>query len=313
MRDDRSTSSMDVDEAIASLFPNGTPPCDNPVSRRRFLQLLGASMALAGYGCSRNAPPSEIVPYVEQPPQTEPGRPTFFSTTMPFNGYGRGVLALSREGRPIKIEGNPDHPASLGAADVFMQASILDLYDPDRAKTVTQAGVARPLSDFHSQLSVRLARSNGGHGVRLLTCTITSPTIAAQLSAFQKKYPHARWHIHDPSPTPPQVFDQPVDVIYDVSKAKLIVSLGSDFLFAEPGSLQYARQFSDARRVRKDQTTMSRLYVAESALSITGSMADHRIAVTPDEIVMAANSMVLGIRADATSESKTRLEIRRGQ
>ena len=294
-----------LDEAVAALFPGGAPPGDNPVSRRRFLQLLGASMALAGYGCSRSAPPDEIVPYVTAPAQIEPGRPTFFSTTMPFNGYGRGVLVLSREGRPIKIEGNPDHPASLGAADVFMQASILDLYDPDRAKTVTQAGVARPLSEFHSQLADRLSRSNGGRGVRLLTRTITSPTLVAQLAAFKQKFPHARWHIHDPSPTPPQVFEQPVDVIYDLSRAKIIVSLGSDFLFAEPGSLRYARQFADMRRVRKNQTTMSRLYVAESVLSMTGSMADHRIAASPTDILSSANLMALGIRVDAVSNKKS--------
>ncbi|HEX4123084.1 MAG TPA: TAT-variant-translocated molybdopterin oxidoreductase, partial [Tepidisphaeraceae bacterium] len=161
-------------------FPPGAAEWDDPVSRRNFLKVMGASLALAGVGletgCSRRTPTDEVVPYVRQPEAMDPGMPMFFATTMPFDGYGRGVLALSREGRPIKIEGNPDHPASLGGTDVFMQASILDLYDPDRARTVTQAGLSKPMSEFTAQLTARLRDSNGGRGVRILTRRITSPT-----------------------------------------------------------------------------------------------------------------------------------------
>jgi len=142
---------------LADEFPEGAAVWDDAVSRRGFLRLMGASLALAGLGelagCEKSAPPDEIVPQVEQPEQTLPGRPTYFTSTMPFDGGGRGVLVLSREGRPIKVDGNPDHPATLGGSDVFVQASILDLYDPDRAKTVTQAGIARPLSELQRELT----------------------------------------------------------------------------------------------------------------------------------------------------------------
>ena len=218
---------------------------------------MGASLALAGLGelagCEKPVPPAQIVPQVEQPEQTLPGRPTYFTSTMPFDGGGRGVLVLSREGRPIKVDGNPDHPATLGGSDVFTQASILDLYDPDRAKTVTQAGIARPLSELQRQLTARLAAAPDGRGLRLLTRPVTSPTVAAQLADPLKRYPQAKWHVHDPLARPASPFAEPVDVVYDLSAASVVVSLDADFLFAEPGSLRYARQWSDGRRVRKDR------------------------------------------------------------
>jgi Fe-S-cluster-containing dehydrogenase component len=290
---------------LANEFRPGAAEWDDPVSRRNFLRVMGASLALAGVaevgGCSRQTKEDGVVPYVQQPEQMDPGRPMFFASTMPFDGYGRGVLVLSREGRPIKIEGNPDHPASLGGADVFMQASILDLYDPDRARTVTQAGVSKPISEFTEQLAARLRESGGGKGVRLLTRRIASPTLAAQISEFLKKFPQAKWHVHDPmAPADTtEAFGEPADVVYDLSAAKVIVSLDSDFLFSEPGSLRYARQFSDARRVRKSRPEMNRLYVAESTLTLTGSMADHRLPADGATIAWAAAALSDEVEAGA--------------
>ena len=294
--------------ALTEEFPDGAAVWDDAVSRRNFLRLMGASLALAGLsGCEQKTPPQEIVPYVKAPEQTEPGRPTFFTSTMPFDGYGRGVLALSREGRPIKIEGNPDHPASLGAADVFMQAAILDLYDPDRAKTTTEAGISRPTSEFNASLAARLANSNGGHGIRLLTRSISSPTVTAQLSEFLKTFPQAAWHVHDPMrPAENQsAFQEPVDAVYDLLSATVIASLDCDLLFAEPGSLRYARQFSDGRRVRKNDLAMNRLYVLESTLSLTGSMADHRVPLGSDEIIDAARALATAVGVETFGPAPT--------
>ncbi len=286
---------------LSDEFPDGAAVWDDPVSRRRFLRLMGASLALAGLGemagCEKSAPPDQIVPQVEQPEQTLPGRPTYFTSTMPFDGGGRGVLVLSREGRPIKVDGNPDHPATLGGSDVFVQASILDLYDPDRAKTVTQAGVGRPLSELQRQLAARLAASDG-RGLRLLTRPVTSPTVAAQLAEVTKRYPQAKWHVHDPLAGAATPFVAPVDVVYDLSAVSVVVSLDADFLFAEPGSLRYARQWSDGRRVRRDKPDMSRLYVAEPAMTITGSMADHRLAAMPAAVIDVARSLAAAVGVD---------------
>jgi len=293
--------------AVSAEFPEGAAVWDDAVSRRNFLRLMGASLALAGLaGCGRSAPPAEIVPAVKDSSETQAGRPTYFSSTMPFNGYGRGVLVVSREGRPVKIEGNPDHPASLGATDVFMQASLLDLYDPDRSKSATEAGVSRPLSNLNTEISARLSRLPDGNGLRLLTRNVTSPTVTAQLKQILRRFPRAKWHVHDPVADAAPALAEPVDAVYDLTGASVIVSLDSDFLFAEPGSLRFARQFSDARRVRRDKAQMNRLYVAESTMTMTGSAADHRIPMDPFgivELVWALASEVGVALHDITSDS----------
>jgi MoCo/4Fe-4S cofactor protein with predicted Tat translocation signal len=282
--------------ALSEEFPDGAAVWDDAVSRRHFLRLMGASLALAGLaGCGRSAPPAEIVPAVTDSPETQPGRPVYFTSTMPFNGYGRGVLVVSREGRPIKIEGNTDHPASLGGTDVFMQASLLDLYDPDRSKSATEAGLSRPLSALNAELSTRLARSADGKGLGLLTRAVTSPTVTAQLKQILEKFPKAKWHVHDPVAPATSPFTEPVEVVYDLSHAAVIVSLDCDFLFAEPGSLAYARQFSNARRVRQDNPVSNRLYVAESTMTMTGSMADHRIPLEPVGILELARALATAV------------------
>ena len=146
--------------ALDAEFPAGAfdAPAD-PVSRRRMLQLMGASLLLAGMGgCSDKPPDARIVPYVNRPESVVPGEPLYFATTMPLGGYGRGALVTSREGRPVKVEGNPDHPASLGGSDVFLQASVLDLYDPDRCKTVARAGDPATWGAFWVVARDRLAR-----------------------------------------------------------------------------------------------------------------------------------------------------------
>ncbi len=280
-------------EAVAREFPSfpekWSAADGDPVSRRNLLKVMAASLALLGLnGCFYKKPQGTLVPYPKAPEETVPGRPVFFATTMPLDGYGMGCLALSREGRPIKLEGNPDHPASGGAADVFMQASLLDLYDPDRSRNVRLAGEIAQWSEFYRAVSARLAdKRKDGNGLRLLIGTVTSPTLAAQIQEFLKQFPGSAWHRHDPIGAPDSEtspFDSPVNTIYDLSRADAIISFAGDFLYRGPGSVRYARQFSDARRVREDRKQMNRLYVAESTLTVTGSIADNRLPVRPSQI-----------------------------
>ena len=278
-------------EALHQEFPAAASLWDDGVSRRSFLKVMAASLALAGLnGCFYKKPQGEIVPATRSPEESIPGRPIYFATAMPFDGYARGVLVASNEGRPTKIEGNPDHPASLGATDVFMQASILDLYDPDRARNVLISGRISRWSEFTQTLRDRLEQLRGsGQGLRLLTGVITSPTLAAQIQEFRTQYPQAVWHQYDPVRSPgvdgrSRAFAEPVNTAYDFSKAGVIVSFDCDFLIREPGSVRYARQFSDGRRIRRQQMKMNRLYVAEGTMTVTGSVADHRLCLRPSQI-----------------------------
>jgi MoCo/4Fe-4S cofactor protein with predicted Tat translocation signal len=298
-------------ETIRQEFPVWADRWDDSdgVSRRKLLKIMGASLALMGLnGCFYKRPQGKLVPYPNAPEETVPGRPVFFATAMPFCGFGKGVLALSMEGRPIKIEGNPDHPASLGATDVFMQASVLDLYDPDRSRSVRLAGEISRWGDFQDALSTRLAHAGAdGSGLRILTGTITSPTLVSQLQELLKRYPGAIRHEYEPTRIGAAgPFAEPVDVVYELRSASVIVSLGADFMFRDAGSLRHARHFTDGRRVREDSKKMNRLYVVESTLSLTGSVADHRLALAPSQIEGVARALAqkLGAAAAAVGQNE---------
>src|SRR3954452_16970223 len=259
---------------------------ENPVEgRRNFLKLMGASLALAGLSACTRQPNEMIMPYVRQPEEIIPGRPLFYATAHTLSGVAHGVLVESHEGRPIKIEGNPEHPATLGACDVFSQASVLSLYDPERAQTLMHEGEIRSWGDFLGSLRSLLGaqRANGGAGIRILTETVTSPTIASQFAAIKQLYPQAKWHqwepvgAHSARAGATLAFGQPVNTYYDFSKAKTVVSLDSDFLAQGPASLRYARQFAAGRRVRAHENAeMNRLYVVEPMPTPTGMQADPR-------------------------------------
>ncbi|HEV3458776.1 MAG TPA: TAT-variant-translocated molybdopterin oxidoreductase [Thermoanaerobaculia bacterium] len=265
-------------------------------SRRAFLQLSSASLALAGLTACTRQPIEKIVPYVEQPEQVVPGRPLFFATTLTQGGFGVGVLAESHEGRPTKIEGNTEHPASLGSTDMFAQAAILELYDPARSQSVLHDGGAAMASTFLVAVAqlLRAKQATGGQGVRLLTGAVTSPTFAAQMKAFAALYPNARWHRWEPAgplhsrAAAVRAFGRPVEARYDLSHADVIAAFDSDFLAAGPGSVPYARQFADRRRVREASPElpqkMNRLYAVETTPSPTGSIADHRLPLPPAEL-----------------------------
>ena len=227
-----------------------------------------------------------------------PGIALYYATAMTLGGFATGLIVESHEGRPTKIEGNPDHPFSLGAANVFHQASILELYDPDRTRTVLRAGETSSWEEFLADLVPALAEQSakGGAGLRILTETVTSPTMAAQIGALLKQYPQAQWHQYEPWNR-----DRPrlavTEAHYDFAKARVVVALDSDFLFTHPASLPYARQFSQSRRTATDtddsaHADMSRLYVAEPTPSVTGTMADHRLACGAGEIAGLAQELV---------------------
>jgi len=270
-------------EALHREFPKGASEWLDTVSRRGFLKVLGASLGLAGMtGCVR-LPLEPIVPYVRQPENVIPGRPMYYATAVTLGGYASPVLVESHLGRPTKIEGNDQHPASMGGTDIFTQASILGLYDPDRSQSVISLGDQRSYTAFLSAIRGPLSAQKAlqGAGIRILTPTISSPTLADQLRNFLKVYPQAKWHVYEPVNRDNVLegaklaFGQPVETGYDFSKADVIVSLDADFLYAGfPGNTRYIRDF--AARRNPDNGNMNRLYVIESTPSSTGVKADHR-------------------------------------
>src|SRR6267154_189556 len=269
-------------EALHREFPKGASEWVDSVSRRGFLKVMGASMALAGMtGCVR-LPLEPIVPYVKQPEEVVPGRPMLYATATTLSGYASPVLVESHLGRPTKIEGNDKHPASLGGTDIFAQAHVLGMYDPDRSQSVTSMGDQRSWQSFLTAIRGPLSAQKAlqGAGIRILTPTISSPTLADQLRNFLKIYPQAKWHVYEPVNRDNVLegaklaFGQPVETRYDFDKADVIVSLDADFLYAGfPGNVRYIRDF--AKR-RNPDGKMNRLYVVESTPTPTGAKADHR-------------------------------------
>ena len=284
-------------EALHREFPKGSSEWVDSVSRRGFLKVMGASMALAGMtGCVK-LPPEPIVPYVRQPEDVIPGRPMFYATAMTLGGYASPLLVESHLGRPTKIEGNDQHPASLGGTDIFAQASILGLYDPDRSQSVMELGDQRSWQAFLTAIRGPLSaqKTLQGAGIRILTPTISSPTLADQLRNFLKIYPQAKWHVYEPINRDNVLegaklaFGQPVETRYDFEKADVIVSLDADFLYAGfPGNVRYIRDF--AKR-RNPDGKMNRLYVVESTPTTTGAKADHRLSVQASRIGELAHEL----------------------
>lgn len=289
----------DFQKLLQRLAPQiGWRSCEG-VDRRRFLQLMGAALGMAGLTACTKQPPEYIVPYINQPPELTPGLPLYFTSAMELGGEAYGLVVTSREGRPIKIDGNPRHPGSLGATDVFGQAELLRLYDPDRAQTVLQFGKVSTWDDFYLTLVTELRgkRAAKGAGVRLLTPGVSSPTQARLIGEFLKAYPAAAWHrwepvSHDNARVGARLaLGADLQPIYDFTKAETILSLDSDFLAWEPGHLNYALKFIDGRRVREGRTAMNRLYVAEPSPTITGAKADHHLAIKPSQLETLARAL----------------------
>ncbi len=291
-------------ERLYHEFPSEIEAITDPVQRRTFLKLMGASMALAGVSACTRQPVEKIVPYVRQPEELIPGKPMYFATAMTVGGVATGLLVESHEGRPTKIEGNALHPGSLGAADVFAQAAILGLYDPDRATTLTHLGEIRPWSSFLGAIRAALTAQQplGGAGLRILTESVSSPTLAAQIRDVLSHYPQAKWHQWDPASGNNAragsmlAFGAYIDQRFALERADVILALDSDFLALGRGSVRYARDFASRRRP-EDAARMNRLYAIESMPTSTGSRADHRLALRPGHVlgVSAAIAARVGV------------------
>jgi len=303
-------------ELLHREFPRQAPSeWDDSVDRRDFLKLMAASLAFAGLsGCGRT-PEQYVVPYVKQPDGMTLGKPQFYATVMPFGADAIGLLVESHEGRPTKIEGNPDHPSSLGATNVFAQASVLNLYDPDRAQTVTKFGEIQTWSTFVESAQAIAAEMKGasGEGFRILTGIVTSPTLAAQIQSLLTIFPKAKWHQWEPAvgdgtrEGAKLAFGSYLNTVYRPEKAEVILSLDSDFLGSGPGHIRYAREFS--RRRNLDQYAladrlggeMNRLYVVEPTPTVTGATADHRLPLRASEVELFARALAakLGLGGSA--------------
>ena len=280
-------------------FPRQASEWDEAVDRRDFLKLMGASLALAGLaGCGR-PDIDHIVPYVRQPDGMVLGKPNFYATVMPFGADAVGVLVESHEGRPTKIEGNPDHPSSLGASSALVQASILNLYDPDRSQMVQYTGEIRAWSAFldAAQALATNVKATNGAGFRILSGTVTSPTLIAQIRGLLAQYPEAKWYQWEPARADgvregaKLAFGRNVNTVYEVEKANVIVSLDADFLASGPGHIAYAKQFARRRKLNGPNDTMNRLYVVEPTPSVTGSSADHRLPLRSSDVELFARAL----------------------
>jgi MoCo/4Fe-4S cofactor protein with predicted Tat translocation signal len=298
------------EEMLHREFPDQAAEWTDPVTRRQFITLLGASLALAGFsGCSvQPAPQEKIVPYVRQPEIMLPGKPLSFATSMPLGGLATGLMVTSHEGRPTKVEGNKNHPASLGATDTFAQASVLGLYDPDRSQMITQFGRPRSWNEALAALRKQLnaLRDRGGAELRVLTGNVSSPSLAAQLvgdepGSLLREFPQAKWIQYEPAYSESAMqgarlaFGRPVQTIYHFDKADVVLSLDADFLSCGAGHLRYVHDFMAKRRawnLQKDTPpAMNRLYVVEAMPSTTGSVADHRLPMKAAEVERFARAV----------------------
>ncbi|WP_157605013.1 TAT-variant-translocated molybdopterin oxidoreductase [Schlesneria paludicola] len=275
-------------------FPRQASEWPDSASRRSFLKLMAGSLGLAGVGISgcMRQPEEKIVPYVRQPEDFVPGKPLFYATSHLRSGYATGLLVKSHLGRPIKIEGHPEHPASLGATDTFAQASILSLYDPDRSQNTLHAGRISTWGEFLTDLTARMGaiRTERGRGFAILTETVTSPSLGQQLTSLRSNYPEATWHQYEPvtrdnARKGAQIaFGEFVETIYHIDQADVILTLDADFLADMPGSVRYVRDFINRRKQSlaendgpQTSRSMNRLFAVESTPGLTGAQADHRL------------------------------------
>lgn len=238
---------------------------DAALSRRSALKLLAANIALVTGGCGKA--PEKILPYVHMPERLTPGIPLEFATTLPLGGYGRGVVCASVEGRPIKVSGNLLHPASLGATDLFGEAHVLSLYDPDRSKTSRRSGEIAAPALLQIELGAQLSKARGGAGLRLLTGPMSSPTILKLIGALKQQLPNFAWHVHDPLEDRSArngsilAFQKNLQSLPRLADADVIVTLNADPLGVGPWQIVHGRGFATRRQIRSGASiAMSRLY-----------------------------------------------------
>ena len=288
-------------ERLLRKHPQQTQKVFDPPQRRDFLKLMGASLALAGVSASCTKQPEEkLVPWAKNPEQLLPGKPLFFATSMPWASGAIGLLVESHMGRPTRCDGNADHPASLGATDVWSQAAVLGLYDPDRSQGILYRGGTATWSGFLDAMKQALTEQAGkqGAGLRLLTQSVVSPTLEGQIQTLLAKYPKAAWHQWAPHNRDNAragaelAFGKDVVLLPRFDKADVVVSLEADFLSSAPGNVRPMRDFASRRKLRGGKSDrLNRLYVVEGRPSCTGAAADHRLTLRPSEIEHAARAL----------------------
>jgi len=303
---DELADTAEFKEWLQREFPRGASELEDGVSRRHFVRIMSASLMLAGIGvmgagCRR--PEEKLEPFGQQQENYTFGEAQYFATAMPTRTGAVPLLAKSYEGRPIKLEGNAEFPGSNGSTDRYAQASILDVYDPDRTKRFKNGGnIVAPEDAFAAlaQLS-QAAAATGGQGLAFLTDLSTSPSRRRLQALISQKFPNAKWFAYEPVDSDvqrraaTQAFGQPVSPVYHFEKAKVIVSLGSDFLGGEDEVNNHIRRYVQGRK--PESGAMSRLYVLESLFTLTGAGADHRLRVASGQIgaiAAALNAAVAG-------------------
>jgi molybdopterin-containing oxidoreductase family iron-sulfur binding subunit len=268
--------------AVDKEFPSSPHAWGDEVSRRGFLKLMGASAALAGLaGCTKQ-PDEPIYPYIKAPEDLILGKPNYFATAFPFVTGAVPLLVKTDQYRPIKIDGNPEHPYNQGSSDPFTQATLLDLYDPDRSQHVTYRGENREWAEFAVEFRNKVIETKDGTGIYFLSETITSPTLARQWKEVQAKYPKATLVQYDPAVAGTAVVDG-ANLQYDLSDPDVIVSLDADFLSGAsfPGFHSLVRKYAERR---KNPEKLNRLYAIESTPTTTGLKAEHRLGLRASEI-----------------------------
>ncbi|WP_267353622.1 TAT-variant-translocated molybdopterin oxidoreductase [Methylobacterium sp. GC_Met_3] len=272
---------------LAAEFPSASRLAAAP-ERRGFLKLMAASFALGGLtACGAGGGRDYEVPYVNQPERIVPGTDLSYASSSVFDGFGNGVLVTTRNGRPLKIEGNPDHPWSRGGTDVMAQASVLGLYDPFRSQAVQHLGRPSSWAAFRSDLQAQLPawRENRGEGLALLTGPVTSPTLAAQIARLRAAYPALRWHVGAGAARDGlyegarRAFGRPLETIPAFDRARTIVALDGDFLDLGPGQVGLSRRWIDARRAAYADGRLLTLHAAAPTPTLTSAKADHGVVV----------------------------------
>jgi len=303
---------------VADEFPNRSSLLG--MDRKTFLRVSGAAMAMAGLSGCRILPQSKAVPYVRSPEVLVPGKPLEYASTLPRFGYGVGVLVTSHEGRPTKIEGNPRHPASLGSTLPQEQAETLVMYDPDRSQSTVSRrapGDTNPVAEITSYdqvadvLRTALVSQavSGGSGFAVLTDTVTSPSLKAQMAALKAKFPAMRWYSYEPLGREnvhlgtQLAFGRALNPVYRLQNARVIVSLDANFFTDMPGSIRYSRDFAEGRRIRRGVRAMNRLYAVESSYTNVGAMADHRWAVKPSEVETFARALYAAVAGGSETKN----------
>ncbi len=294
-------------------FPQGASEFTDEVSRRHFVKIMSASFMLAGLGlgavgCRR--PVEKLEPFGQQPENYVYGVPNFYATAMPTRAGAVPLVAKSYEGRPIKVEGNSRHPDSNGGTDRWVQASILNLYDPDRSRRFTKGGnnvSAEAAFDFLKQLSAS-AQSNGGEGLAFLLERSTSPSRLRLQKLIAQKFPKAKWFIHEPIDTDihrraaSQAFGASVKPYFQYDKAAVILSLDCDFIGAEEDVHNNIRKFVNGRRIETPKSEINRLYVVEALMTLTGVNADHRLRLPSSKVGAIAAAVVAAVNGGSAPE-----------